>query len=171
MNANHELERRLADFYATEAPQRAPDRVLEAILETSEITRQRRALIRLPWRFPNMNSFAKVAIAAVAVIAIGAVGLAVLRPGSSPGVGGPALTPSPEPSPSSSPSGDQPTDVVARPRSAADPELHLDAARVFPEVPERMDRSSGDRALDGQRISPLLPGDPCRPPVRPDPDQ
>ncbi len=38
MNANHELERRLADFYATEAPQRAPDRVLEAVLATSEIT-------------------------------------------------------------------------------------------------------------------------------------
>jgi hypothetical protein len=102
MNANHELERRLADFYATEAPQRAPDRVLEAVLETSEITRQRRALIRLPWRFPIMNNVAKVAIAAVAVIAIGAVGLAVLRPGTSPGVGGPALTPSPESSPSSS---------------------------------------------------------------------
>lgn len=36
-----------------------------------------------------MNSYAKFAIAAVAVIAIGAVGLAVLRPGTSPGVGGP----------------------------------------------------------------------------------
>ena len=35
-----------------------------------------------------MNSYAKMAIAAVAVIAIGAVGLAVLRPGTSPGVGG-----------------------------------------------------------------------------------
>jgi hypothetical protein len=103
MNANHELERRLADFYATEAPQRAPDRVLESVLATSEITRQRRAVIRLPWRFPIMNSYAKIAIAAVAVIAIGAVGLAVLRPGTSPGVGGQVVTPSPEPSPSSSP--------------------------------------------------------------------
>ena len=97
MNANHELERRLADFYATEAPQRAPDRVLESVLATSEITRQRRAVFRLPWRFPIMNSYAKMAIAAVAVIAIGAVGLAVLRPGTSPGVGGQAATPSPEP--------------------------------------------------------------------------
>ena len=104
MNANHELERRLADFYATEAPQRAPDRVLEAVLATSEITRQRRAVIRLPWRFPIMNSYAKVAIAAVVVIAIGAVGLTVLRPGTAPGVGGQATTPSPEPSPPSSPS-------------------------------------------------------------------
>ena len=34
MNANHDLERRLADFYATEAPPRAPDRVLESVLAT-----------------------------------------------------------------------------------------------------------------------------------------
>ena len=100
MNANHELERRLADFYASEAPQRAPERVLEWVLATTELTRQRRAVFRLPWRFPIMNSYAKMAIAAVAVIAIGAVGLAVLRPGTSPGVGGQAVTPSPEPSPS-----------------------------------------------------------------------
>ena len=32
---------------------------------------------------------------------------------------------------------------------AADPELHLDAARDFRVVPRGMDRSSGDRALDG----------------------
>jgi hypothetical protein len=99
MNATNELERRLADFYANEAPQRAPERVLEAVLATSEITRQQRAVFRLPWRFPIMNSYAKLAVAAVAVIAIGAVGLAVLRPGTSPGVGGPA-----SPSPSSGPS-------------------------------------------------------------------
>lgn len=47
-----------------------------------------------------MNSYAKTAIAAVAVVAIGAVWIAVLRPGTSPGVGGPALTPTPPPSPS-----------------------------------------------------------------------
>jgi hypothetical protein len=99
MNANYELERRLADFYATEAPQRAPERVLESVLATSELTKQRRVVIRVPWRFPIMNSYAKVAIAAVAVIAIGAVGLAVLRPGTAPGVGGPA-----SPSPSNGPS-------------------------------------------------------------------
>ena len=105
MNANHELERRLADYYASEAPQRAPDRVLESVLAISEITRQRRAVFRSPWRFPIMNSYAKMAIAAVAVIAIGAVGLAVLRPGTSPGVRGlPAASPSMSPPPTVSPS-------------------------------------------------------------------
>jgi hypothetical protein len=88
MSANHDLERRLADFYATEDPSRAPDWVLEAALTTIDTTPQRRAFIRVPWRFHDMNSFAKVAVAAVVVIAVGALGLAVLRPGSGPGVGG-----------------------------------------------------------------------------------
>ena len=100
MNANRELERRLADFYATEAPQRASERVLDSVLAITGTTKQRRVVFRMPWRFPNMNSYAKVAVAAVAVVAIGAVGVAVLRPGNSPGVGGQAVTPSPEPSPS-----------------------------------------------------------------------
>jgi hypothetical protein len=51
-----------------------------------------------------MNNFAKVATAAVAVIAIGAFAIAMLRPGTSPGNEGQAATPSPEPSPSPSPS-------------------------------------------------------------------
>ena len=100
MNANHELERRLADFYATEAPQRAPDRVLESVLATSDITRQRRAVFRLPWRFPIMNSYAKMAIAAVAVIAIGAVGLAVLATGRAARLGVVTPTASPTSGPS-----------------------------------------------------------------------
>jgi hypothetical protein len=103
MNANHELERRLVDFYASEAPPRAPGRVLESVLATSEITRQRHAVFRLPWRFPNMNSYAKPAIAAVAVIAIGAVGLAVWRGGPPPGPGVVTPTASPNSGPSASP--------------------------------------------------------------------
>jgi len=91
MNANLDLERRLADYYAGEAPQRAPERVLEGVLAQTDTTTQRHAVFRLPWRFPIMNSYAKTAIAAVAVIAIGAVGFAVLRPGPSPaGVGDPS---------------------------------------------------------------------------------
>ena len=47
-----------------------------------------------------MNTYARLAVAAVAVIAIGAVAIAVLQPGNSPGFGGQTETPSPEPSPS-----------------------------------------------------------------------
>jgi hypothetical protein len=105
MNADADLERRLAGYYATEAPQRAPDQVLESVLDTTESTRQRRPLFGAPWRFPIMNAYAKVAVAAVLVVAVGVVGLAVLRPDTSSGVGGqPTASPSLLPPPSASPS-------------------------------------------------------------------
>lgn len=104
MNANDSLERRIVDFYESEAPPRAPDWVLRSALETIDTKRQRRVLMRVPWRFPNMNTFAKVAIAAVVVIAVGALGLSILRPPSASNVGGqPTLSPSVSPTPSSSP--------------------------------------------------------------------
>lgn len=100
MNVNRDLERQLADFYESEAPPRAPDWVLRSALQAIDTTRQRRPVIRVPWRFPHMNTFAKVAIAAVVVIAVGALGLSVLRPPSSSNVGGqPSASPSPSPSP------------------------------------------------------------------------
>lgn len=100
MNANLDLERRLADYYASEAPQRAPDRVLHGAVALIDSTHQRRVFIPAPWRFPTMNSYAKFAIAAVAVIAIGAVGLSVLRPNPTtvPGVTTPSSPPSSAPS-------------------------------------------------------------------------
>ena len=149
MNANHELERRIADFYATEAPQRAPDRVLESVLATIDTTRQRRALIRVPWRFPIMNTYAKVAIAAVAVIAVGAVGLAMFRPGTGPGVGAPGPTPSPT--------------RLAEPGSfsaaAARCNVHLGHPWHLDLLPDRLGRHSGDGGLDiVERAQLRIPG-------------
>jgi hypothetical protein len=46
-----------------------------------------------------MSTYAKLAVAAVAVIVAGAIGLALLTPGPAPGVGGPATSPSPSPRP------------------------------------------------------------------------
>jgi hypothetical protein len=103
MNASPDLERRLTDFYAGDAPQRAPDWLLGAALETIDSTPQRRRFIRMPWRLPNMNTYAKVATAGVAVVAVGAIGLTVLRPAPS-GPGGQIASPSPEGSPSFGPS-------------------------------------------------------------------
>jgi hypothetical protein len=108
MNASHDLERRLADHYASEVPPRAPDRVLEAVLDTIENTSQRRVLVRAPWRFPRMNTYAKWAIAAVVVLAVGALGLSVLRTSPTPGVGTSPPSPSPSPSPSPDPSAPPP---------------------------------------------------------------
>jgi hypothetical protein len=74
--------------------------VLAGTLAAIDSSTQRRVLIRAPWRFPTMNSYTKVAIAAVAVVAIGAVGLAVFRPGpvSEPGIVTPSAPPSASPS-------------------------------------------------------------------------
>ena len=76
MTANTNLERRVAEHYASEPQLRAPDRVLHAALASIETTRQRRGLLA-PWRFAKMGSYAKVAIAVV-LIALATVGLLVL---------------------------------------------------------------------------------------------
>jgi hypothetical protein len=104
MTATNDLERRVAEFYAAEAPHRAPDRVLAQALATIDHTRQRRELRLLPWRTSPMNIYAKLAIAAVVVLAVGAVGLSILQPGPGPSVGGPGSSPSSVPSASPSPS-------------------------------------------------------------------
>jgi hypothetical protein len=105
MNANVDIERRLADYYASEATQRAPDRVLASVLDTTVSTRQRRPRFGAPWRSSIMNTYAKVGVAAVLVVAVGAIGFALLGPGGSSQLGGPASPGlSPEPSPSPSPS-------------------------------------------------------------------
>ncbi len=98
MTDGHDLERRVAAFYATEAPPRAPDRVLLDALATIDTTRQRRELALVPWRIQTMNSNARLVMAAVAVIAVGALGFAILQPGSGSSVGAPNPTPSASPS-------------------------------------------------------------------------
>jgi hypothetical protein len=104
MTATNDLERRVAEFYAAEAPHRAPDRVLAQTLTTIDHTRQRRELRLVPWRTPPMNIYAKLAVAAAVVIAVGAIGLTILQPGPGALVGGPGSSSSPAPSASPSPS-------------------------------------------------------------------
>jgi hypothetical protein len=98
MNADRDLERRLTDLYAAEAHYRAPDRVLGSVLDTIDTTPQRHAVTDLPRRIQTMNAYAKLAVAAVVVIAVGAIGIAVLQP-RTPAVGPPVATPSPSASP------------------------------------------------------------------------
>jgi hypothetical protein len=88
----HDLERRIADFYQSEASRRAPDRVLEAAIATIDTTPQRRAFIRAPRGSPDMNNVARLAAAAVAVTVVGAIGYSILGPATTPvPVGAPAL--------------------------------------------------------------------------------
>ncbi|HET9084238.1 MAG TPA: hypothetical protein VFN41_07505, partial [Candidatus Limnocylindrales bacterium] len=83
------------------------DRVLDDVLALLDATPQHRA----QWpvrRFADMNSYAKLAIAAAAVVAVALVGISFLPRGSSV-VGGaaPTASPSPSPSPSALPSSSQ----------------------------------------------------------------
>jgi hypothetical protein len=110
MTANTELERRLSAYYSREVPVRAPDRVLHAALAAIDITQQRRAFSLVPRRLQATNFYARAAIAAVAVVLVGAGVLAVIGPGRGSGPGGVAnpapssLVPSPSVSPRPSPS-------------------------------------------------------------------
>ncbi|MFL5770795.1 MAG: hypothetical protein ACJ765_12025 [Chloroflexota bacterium] len=97
MNPDRDIGRRLTDLYSSEANLRAPDRVLADALETIDNTSQRRRLIGVRWRLPNLNSFTRLALALV-VIAASGIGVALFRPAGP----GPAALASP--SPTSSPS-------------------------------------------------------------------
>jgi META domain len=90
MTVNESLERRLADFYASEAPQRAPDRVLRSALDSIEHSQQRRVHIPAPWRFRRMTAPARLAVAILLIVA-GAIGLALA--GNRPPVPVPVLVP------------------------------------------------------------------------------
>ncbi len=57
MTANKDLGRRLSELYEAEAAPRAPDWLLEQALEIIDTTRQRRVVIRVPWRLPNHHWF------------------------------------------------------------------------------------------------------------------
>ena len=110
-HADPDFEPRVADWLEDD-PVSAPGAVLATVLAAFPLIPQRRAS-RVPRRFPAMSSFAKLAVAAVAVIAIGTVGIFALQPSGGPGVGAvqspaptpaPTATPSPTPSPTATPS-------------------------------------------------------------------
>lgn len=79
-----------------------PDRVLDSVLDQLPATSQRRAWWPA-WRLSEMNTFAKFAVAAAAVVVVAIVGIRLL-PGQG-GIGGslPSASPSPSPSPIASP--------------------------------------------------------------------
>ena len=92
MNDDRSLERAARSFIEA-GPTQAPYRAVEAALLRIETTPQERDL-RIPWRFPSMNTAARVAVAAlVGVLLVGAAALYFGKPGQ-PAVGGPGPSPS-----------------------------------------------------------------------------
>jgi hypothetical protein len=98
MNANRDLERRIADYYPAQAPYRAPDRVLASALTTIEHTNQRQLLGRLPAALQSPMAAARFALVAVFVIIFTLAGLAILS-ASPGGIGGPQVSPAASPTP------------------------------------------------------------------------
>jgi hypothetical protein len=108
MTTRSEIEQAL-DRYLAEGAERVPDRVIDAALDQIDQIPQRRAL-RVPWRFHEMPSVFKFALAGAAVVAVLVVGSMFLVRGPTPNVGGPGMAPasptspaSPSPSPVPSP--------------------------------------------------------------------
>jgi len=100
MSTSRDLDRLINAFLA-EGQTELPDRVFDAV--RSEIDRTRQRVVIGPWRTPHMNTFAKLAMAAAAVVVVAIVGYNLL-PASSGVGGGPAVSPSPSPSPTPRPS-------------------------------------------------------------------
>lgn len=94
MNNAQNLEERIVDYYEAEVPPRAPDWLLARALDVIDSTPQRKIVLRRPWGIPMRPSFAKLAMMAVAIVAISSVGLALLW--------GPVIGPVVAPSPTAS---------------------------------------------------------------------
>jgi hypothetical protein len=105
MSTNDDPRRSIAAWLEAEAPDRAPTRLIETSRERIRTTRQRSAWLPTR-RTSDMNSFAKLAIAAAAVVVVALVGYNLL-----PNRGGVGSAPA-SPSPSSSPSPSLPTGPI-----------------------------------------------------------
>jgi hypothetical protein len=105
MNTDRETTR-IVRSWLDEGVTALPDRVLDAVLDQIPATRQRRSWWPA-WRFADMNSLAKFAIAAAAVVVVAVVGINLLPSkggvGVQPPSGSPSSSPSPTPNPSPSP--------------------------------------------------------------------
>lgn len=91
---------RLIRAYLDEGLNELPDWVYEVV--RSDIDRTRQRVVIGPWRTPDMNTFAKLAMAAAAVVVVAIVGINVLPRSGGDNLGGQAL-PSQSPNPTASP--------------------------------------------------------------------
>jgi hypothetical protein len=111
MTQQRDIER-LLDHWFSDGPDQAPDRVVDIVTDRIERQSQRPAW-RLQWRPTPVNAYAKIAVAAAAVLVVALVGYNLLPAGST-GVGGPAATPSPTAAPTTAPTAAPSTAPLSR---------------------------------------------------------
>jgi hypothetical protein len=85
---------RIADWLESD-PDRAPGEVIDTILAALPSVPQQRTMLGRPWRFLPLPTTAKLALTAVPILAVGLVGLSLLK--------GPAVGPAASPPPMTSP--------------------------------------------------------------------
>jgi hypothetical protein len=107
MTQQRDIER-LLDHWFSNGPDQASDRVVDTVTDRIERQHQRPAW-RLHWRPTTVNAYAKIAVAAAAVLLVAVVGYNLLPRGSTSVSGqaptaSPSPTPSPTPAPTTSPS-------------------------------------------------------------------
>ncbi len=141
MTASRDPDRLIHEFLL-EGEEQLHDQVYDVV--RAEIEQKRQRAVFGPWRLPTMNKFVTIGLGAAAVVVLVFLGAQLFgSPSGGTGLGRRAHRHArADRQPRTIP-------VAARIRSATDPELHLDAAWVFSVVPRGLDRSSGDRALDG----------------------
>ncbi len=98
MTAHRDPERLIRTFL-DDGPDELPDHSYDAVRAHIDQTRQR--VVIGPWREPRMSNFARIGIAAAAVLAIAVIGVNILP--KPDGFGGPVATPTPSPSPTVQP--------------------------------------------------------------------
>jgi len=98
MDTERDVTRIVRSWLRTDEHESA-DRVLDNVLARLDATPQRRSWWPA-WRIADMNTYAKLLIAAAAVVVVAVVGINLLPGGSSVGASGPSVPPAASPSPS-----------------------------------------------------------------------
>jgi len=126
MSTNHDFERSISAWLVAQVPERASERLLETSRQRIGVTLQRRAWWPA-WRFNDVNTYARLAVAAAAVLVIALVSIDLLTGSGAPGTGGPMGSPSPSPTPDTS---ERPSPPAASP-SVSSPSI----APASPAIP------------------------------------
>ena len=133
---------RLIHGFLLEGEEYLQDQVYDEVRAAIEHKRQRAFFG--PWRTPIMNKLLTYGLGAAAVVVLIFAGSQFF--GSSGGLFGAEPTPTATPEATLEPTPSPTPEPTPPPLTQS---FHLDAARVFSVVSRGMDRSSGDRALDG----------------------
>ena len=155
MTEHRDLDRQLNAFLL-DGPTSLPDSSFDAVRDRTEQTRQR--VVLGPWRVPTLNKLIPIGLGAAALVVALLLGSRFIGSPSS-NVGGPASEPPASAAPSEAPASAAP--ASAAPSPVSPPPLTQSFTSqmhgILRVLPRGMDRSSGDRALDGSPGRPPIP--------------